>query len=244
MKSIPSSIALVLLLASVSANPEAPAGEPKPGKKPDPGKEIAPVPADGALAAMARFRGKPGKPSTNVMTATRSDGLPDLKVAALAPATDGLTASEAPRFWWVQSHDTRGGELEFVLTALGRAGPAEVFRSPVPPMKAGYNHIDLANPRANPGRHTLEAGREYQWAINVRSERGAKPVYCRVKRAPAEAADPAADVNERIRVLSESGIWYELFDLAAAKARQGDPAWLEARDAMVASIGLADAVKP
>ena len=191
---------------------------------------------------MIRLRGKPGKPSTNVMTATRSDDDEVLTVAALAPAFDGITHVEKPRFWWFQSAETRAGELQFVLTEIRTSGPAELLRVEVPPMKAGHHFIDLSDPKTNPGQCLLDVGSLYQWTFSLRSERGTKAVFCRLRRetSPASIDDPLA----RFRVLNENRNWYELFDFAAGKAAGGDSGWITVRNSLVEWVGLADALKP
>lgn len=166
-----------------------------------------------------------------------------MRLVAIAPADEGLTSKEMPRLWWYQSADTRSGELEFVLSELSGRGGHEVLRRPVPPMKKGFNVVDLANPNVNPERLKLKNGTSYQWTINLRHGSQLTPVYCRMRMA---ALDPAPGreqtAEEQLARLSNTKNWYELFDLMASLPPGPDEKF-EGRATLIKQVGLEEITK-
>ena len=173
---------------------------------PPPAKTEAAKPAQPAKLNLVRFRGKTGKPSTNVKVSTRAGNQSAIRIVAIAPGNEGITFKPQPRLWWHQNEPTEPGELEFVLTRFGDGTPSEVLRRPIPMMKAGYNVIDLSNRNVNPDAVAMENGIPYQWTINVRSGATSSPVYSRLtlKNDP-NPATPNTPVEERLRTLGRAG---------------------------------------
>ena len=219
-----------------------------PQPKPTPPKPVSPE-----LAALLKFKPKPKKESTRsgsrVIAATRSGGVPPIKLVALAPASGGVTISSQPRLWWWQSAATAGGELEFALTDMsGR--PKGLLAIKLGPMKAGYNAIDLSSPAINPAKIALRSGAEYQWTLGCFSQQRKESVFVRMDRtddpalAKQLAADPASATT--LTALSESGNWYELFDTVAFSSgsapENADLAGIRAR--LLNQIGLEQDLKP
>ena len=248
MKAISPLLLVVLMVGPLVAETKSPAPPAAPAKVPE--KKTPATPAGPAtpaaaktrsatpLAALARYKGKAGKPTNNVMTATRSGEQAAVRLIALAPGEDGLTEKECPRLWWYQSEPTRGGELEFVLSELSAQDAGVLLRVPLPPMARGFNSVDLGHPKVNPKSVKLRNGARYQWTINLRDQSGSTPVYCRLRYEMSATVVENEPLDQALPRLADSGNWYELFDLTSTSPDCTD----EMRFDLAAQIGLTKAL--
>lgn len=245
MKALAPLLLIALLAAPLSAETKAAAPAPAPEKKspaPAPAAPAAPAPAKTRsatpLAALARYKGKAGKPTNNVMTATRSGQQAAVRLVAVAPGDEGVTEKERPRLWWYQSEASRGGELEFVLSEVSASNSGVLLRVALPPMKRGFNEIDLQHPKVNPDALKLKAGTRYQWTLNLRDGPASTPVHCRIRYEKPASAVENEPLEQALPRLADAGNWYELFDLTSTSPDCTD----EIRFALAAQIGLTKAV--
>lgn len=243
MKALAPLLLIALLAAPLSAETSAPAPAPAPApEKKSPAPPAAPAPAATRsatpLAALARYKGKAGKPTNNVMTATRSGEQAAVRLVALGPGDGGMTEKDSPRLWWYQSEATRGGELEFVLSEVSASNPRVVLRAPLPPMPRGFNAIDLKNPKVNTDSMKLQVDTRYDWTINLRNGSASTPVSSRIRYEKPASTVENEPLEQALPRLADAGNWYELFDLTSSSPDCTD----EIRLALAAQIGLTKAV--
>jgi Domain of Unknown Function (DUF928) len=239
---------IAALIFTVSIFTPSKAQTPAPQPKAPETKPVSPE-----LAALLKYKPKPNKESkrggSRVIAATRSGGAVPVKLAALAPAGGGISCSSQPRLWWWQSAATSGGELEFVITLMGKR-PKSLLAVKLGPMKAGYNALDLSNPAINREKIVLEPGAEYQWSIGCFSGQRKDSVFVRLDRIDNPdltkqlVSDPTSAAT--ITVLSESGNWYELFDAVAFSSGMtpANPELTAIRARLLAEVGLDGELKP
>ncbi len=184
-----------------------------------------------------RFRGKAGAPGDLIITATRG-GKTDIRLVAIAPGHGAITCLESPRLWWFQSEQTAARDLEFVLSRLDGKEPRVVLRSFLPAMQKGFNHIDFRNPAFNRDAVKLADGGTYQWTVRLAAEAESPQVFCRLKVA-------LNGKRQTLASLSESGNWYELFDLisTAAEKEGASPEITDARQDLLTQIKLAAEIR-
>ncbi|MEP4077696.1 DUF928 domain-containing protein [Haloferula sp.] len=201
--------------------------------------------------ATAKASGK----GSQVLAATRSGGKSALRLVALAPENDGVTLAAQPRIWWWQSADTAPGELEFTLSRVGTPSRT-VYSVKIGGRKTGYHAIDLSDERINPKGVSLESGVKYVWSVGcdippvkageVPTKNSVKVFMVRDGNEKLEGMLAETPVTgETIELLSDSGNWYELFDLVSFSSRvQPDHAGLASlRDQLLAEVSVKDDIK-
>jgi hypothetical protein len=200
------------------------------------------------LASLVDFRGKKGRAENNVNTITRSGNQPDLKLVALSPGDEGITVRGQPSLWWHQSAASENAEVEFILTEISGRRPKELIRQKLRSMPKGYNSLSLASRQLNPDQVALRPGTDYQWTVAVREADSGSAVFAKIRRKETPALErqvlenPAAP--ETLQSLSESGNWYELFDIVFRLARHhpGDPRIAATQQKLLSQAQLKDAV--
>jgi hypothetical protein len=174
----------------------------------------------------------------------RSTGAPELRIRALAPDHTGLTASEAPTLFWTLSGDTPL-RVELVLTEPGVERPLlDVAQGGA---AAGLHALSLAQHGVR-----LETGRTYRWYATLirdpedRSDEVVSGGEIRRVTLPDDlerrlSEEPA---GRRAHLLAEAGLFYDaLATLSTWAAEQPDASEPRRhRDALLASVGLADAL--
>lgn len=201
--------------------------------------------------AVAKASGK----GSQVLAATRSGGKSALRLVALAPENDGVTLAAQPRIWWWQSAATAPGELEFTLSRVGKPSRT-VFAVKLGARKVGYHAIDLSDERINPKGVSLDSGAKYVWSVGcdvppvkageVPTKNSVKVFMVRDSDEKLEGLLAETPVSgETVGLLSDSGNWYELFDLVTFSSRlQPDHAGLASlRDQMLGQVGLKSEIK-
>lgn len=200
--------------------------------------EPQPAPAPEEKATKIRFKGKAGAPANLTITATRSGNQSNIRLVIIAPGHGAVTCLETPRLWWYQSETTAPRDLEFVLSRLDGPEPAVILRSFLPAMPKGFNNVDLRNPALNKLSVKLADGGNYQWTIRLAAEPESPQVFCRL-------SVKIDKTRQTLATLSESGNWYELFDLiCTASEKEGvSPEVTEARTELIEQIGLAKEIR-
>jgi hypothetical protein len=201
--------------------------------------------------AVSKAAGK----GAQVLAATRGTKS-DLKLVALAPESNGVTLSAQPRIWWWQSTETDPGELEFTLSKVGKP-TRTVFAVKIGARKKGYHAIDLSDVRINPKEVSLEPGATYLWSLGCDvppTKAGEIPTKNSVKVFLVRKSNEELEekLNESpvsgavVSQLSDSGNWYELFDMVAfSSGLQPDHAGLaELRDRLLGQVDLKKEIKP
>lgn len=242
---------------------EAPAAkteEAKPSKSRRRGVPAAPAAfkdlSGGAIYKPKKAVAKSSGKGSQVLAATRGSDKSALRLVALAPENDGVTLAAQPRIWWWQSAATAPGELEFTLSRVGTPSRT-VFTVKLGARKTGYHAIDLADERINPKAVSLDSGAKYVWSVGcdvppvkageIPTKNSVKVFMVREsdeKIAGLLAETPLS--GETVGLLSDSGNWYELFDLVAFSSRlQPDHEGLATlRDQMLNQVGLKNEFKP
>ncbi len=240
MKALAPLLVLALFAAPLTAQTPVPVPEKKSPAAPAPPAPPAPAKPRSAtpLAALAKYKGKAGKPTKNVMTATRNGGQAAVRIVALGPSEVGLTEKERPRLWYYQSQPTRGGELEFVLSEVSLSGSAEPMRFPLPPLPRGFNAIDLKLLKFKSQPVKLQPGKRYDWTIYLRKGKELTPVSCPIRYEKPASAVENEPLEQALPRLADAGNWYEIFDLTSTSAECTD----DIRFALAGQIGLTKAI--
>jgi hypothetical protein len=193
---------------------------------------------------------------SQVLAATRGPEKSALKLVALAPENGGVTLSAQPRIWWWQSSPTAPGELEFTLSKVGNPSRT-VYSVKIGARMKGYHAIDLSDERINPKDVSLDPGGKYMWSLgcdvppakagDIATRNSVKVFLVRDSNEVLEGKLAEKPVSsEVVGELSESGNWYELFDLVAfSSGLQPDHAGLASlRDRLLEQIGLKNEAHP
>jgi hypothetical protein len=142
---------------------------------------------------------------------------PNLAVSVIAPQDrEGLTMQESPTLFWYTTKPTTS-KIEIALVKEGDLKDVKPlvkvdFRDP---FASGLQRLDLEKAGVK-----LEVNVRYKWSVSVIDPEGHSGDL--VSQAIIRRIDPAgqpqpADPADRIRLLAEKGIWYDMLgELSAA----------------------------